>query len=195
MFFSCTFRCIHNFHLSLLHGALVSHRYMFWYLKMSSHRQVPSCQPLKSNMPKHKLRLFHHRLLSHLYSLWRHLSNPPGLKLSSHLWLIIPLLQFLHLISHEVMLILPSNCFRYPFLLIHDHVDNPRLDLQHFILEPLDSLLTSSLIFVLCSLHLTVLRYSLDTSFYCLSSNSKICKGDPLLTTSNLIFLEFLDPW
>lgn len=69
----------------------------------------------------------------------------PGLKPSSHLWLIIPLLQFLHLISHEVMLILPSNCFRYPFLLIHDHVDNLRLDLQHFILEPLDSLLATPL--------------------------------------------------
>ena len=195
MFFSGTFLYIHNFHLSLLHGALFSYSYMFWYLKMSSHRQVPSRQSLKSNMPKHKLRLFHHRFLSHLYSLWCHLSSPPGLKPSSHLWLIVPLLQFLHLISHEVMLIPPCNCFLYPFLLIHDHVDNPRLDLHHFILEALDSLLTSSLIFVLYSLHLTALRYSLDTSFYCLSSNSKICKGDPLLTTSNLIFLEFLDTW
>lgn len=107
----------------------------FQNLKTSPHVQVPTHQLLRSNVPKHKLMFSHHSFLLQFYSSWRHLFLKP----SSHLWVIISLLQSLHLISHEIILILPSNCFLYPFLwMFHDRVDHSGLNIHHVILEPLD---------------------------------------------------------
>lgn len=74
-----------------------------------SHVQVSTNQSLKSSTSNPKPMLSHHSFVPH--SLWRHLLCPLGSKPPSHLWLTIPLLPSLHLISQEITLILPSNCF------------------------------------------------------------------------------------